>query len=205
MKNQKGFTLVEIAIVMVIIGLLLGGVLKGQEVITNARLKKIVNDFNGISAAVFSYQDRYRALPGDDREADTKFGTGVPNGNGTGIIDGNFDQRTGTTAETRRVWMHLRKSGLVAGSTDHTAEAAYEQPTHAYGGKVGIDNAIFGIRGHAVCYELLANDIALLVDTQNDDGVPNSGSVQAGTGNRGPTGANSDYTNTNGYNLCMRM
>ena len=71
MQQQKGFTLVEIAIVMVIIGLLLGGVLKGQEVITNARLKRVVNDFNGVSAAIFTYQDRYRGLPGDHRSAST--------------------------------------------------------------------------------------------------------------------------------------
>ena len=50
-KAQSGFTLVEIAIVLVIIGLLLGGVLKGQEMIENARIKSIVNDMNGVSAA----------------------------------------------------------------------------------------------------------------------------------------------------------
>jgi prepilin-type N-terminal cleavage/methylation domain-containing protein len=67
--RQSGFTLVEIAIVLVIIGLLLGGILKGQEMITQAKIKNIVNDFNGITAAVNSYQDRYRALPGDDLNA----------------------------------------------------------------------------------------------------------------------------------------
>jgi prepilin-type N-terminal cleavage/methylation domain-containing protein len=65
-KGQKGFTLVEIAIVLVIIGLLLGGVLKGQQLIANAKLKSLVNHANGLSAAVFAYQDRYKALPGDD-------------------------------------------------------------------------------------------------------------------------------------------
>ena len=64
--RQSGFTLVEIAIVLVIIGLLLGGILKGQEMITQARIKNVINDFNGITAAYFSYQDRYRAIPGDD-------------------------------------------------------------------------------------------------------------------------------------------
>src|SRR6185436_14812631 len=68
-STQAGFTLVEIAIVLVIIGLLLGGILKGQEMITQARIKNAINDFNGITVAVTSYQDRYRGLPGDDKGA----------------------------------------------------------------------------------------------------------------------------------------
>ena len=66
LTKQKGFTLVEIAIVLVIVGLLIGGVLKGQEMITNAKLKRIESDNAGIAAAMFSYQDRYTQLPGDD-------------------------------------------------------------------------------------------------------------------------------------------
>ena len=50
--RQRGFTLVEIAIVLVIIGLLLGGILKGQEMITQARIKNIINDFNGVTVRV---------------------------------------------------------------------------------------------------------------------------------------------------------
>ena len=67
--QQKGFTLVEIAIVLVIIGLLLGGILKGQEMITQAKIKNVIADFSGISAAYHGYQDRYRAIPGDDINA----------------------------------------------------------------------------------------------------------------------------------------
>ncbi len=68
-NNQKGFTLVEIAIVLVIIGLLLGGILKGQEMIVQAKIKNAITDFSGVSAAYFGYQDRYRATPGDDIQA----------------------------------------------------------------------------------------------------------------------------------------
>ena len=76
--KQAGFTLVEIAIVLVIIGLLLGGILKGQEMITQAKIKNVVNDFNGITAAVNSYQDRYRQLPGDDLNAATRWAARSP-------------------------------------------------------------------------------------------------------------------------------
>ena len=69
LSKQKGFTLVEIAIVLVIVGLLIGGVLKGQEMITNAKLKRIESDNAGLQAAIFSYQDRYLQLPGDDDAA----------------------------------------------------------------------------------------------------------------------------------------
>ena len=65
-KRQQGFTLVEIAVVMVIIGLLLGGVLKGQELINSAKVKSVINDFRNTSTHVFGYQDRFRAMPGDD-------------------------------------------------------------------------------------------------------------------------------------------
>ena len=74
-KQQSGFTLVEIAIVLVIIGLLLGGILKGQEMITQAKIKNVMADFSGISAAYHGYQDRYRAIPGDDFNADTRWTT----------------------------------------------------------------------------------------------------------------------------------
>src|ERR1700704_2091521 len=68
-QGQKGFTLVEIAIVLVIIGLLLGGILKGQEMITQAKIKNVIADMPGISAAMYGYQDRYRVIPGDDKNA----------------------------------------------------------------------------------------------------------------------------------------
>src|SRR5207245_4862960 len=85
---EAGFTLVEIAIVLVIIGLLLGGILKGQEMITQAKIKNIVNDFNGVTVAVTSYQDRYRAIPGDDRNATTRWTVQAPaSGDGDGVIN----------------------------------------------------------------------------------------------------------------------
>src|SRR5260221_9697161 len=90
-RKQAGFTLVEIAIVLVIIGLLLGGILKGQEMITQARIKNAINDFNGITVAVTSYQDRYRFLPGDDKGATARWTVQAPaSGDGDGVILGKY-------------------------------------------------------------------------------------------------------------------
>jgi prepilin-type N-terminal cleavage/methylation domain-containing protein len=68
-KQQSGFTLVEIAIVLVIIGLLLGGVLKGQELINSAKVKNMIGDFRTVSSLIYAYQDRFKAFPGDQNQA----------------------------------------------------------------------------------------------------------------------------------------
>ena len=143
--KQKGFTLVEIAIVLVIVGLLIGGVLKGQEMITNAKLKRIESDNAGIAAAMFSYQDRYLQLPGDDSDAlgrFTVYTTASPaiaaNGNGDGTIGlgTDWDLSTATawangTQETLKFFGHLRASGLISGAADDST-----RPSNALKGSV---------------------------------------------------------------------
>src|ERR1700675_3512670 len=117
-RTHKGFTLVEIAIVLVIIGLLLGGILKGQEMITQAKIKNIINDFNGVTLAVNTYQDRYRALPGDDLTAAGRWGAGVVSGTGDGKIDGLYNTVSvaalTSAMESNLFWWHLRLGGVVA-------------------------------------------------------------------------------------------
>ena len=65
LRSNKGFTLVELAIVLVIIGIILGAVLKGQELINNAKVKRLQNDLRGIEAAMWTYYDRAGRMPGD--------------------------------------------------------------------------------------------------------------------------------------------
>ena len=86
-RNAKGFTLVELAIVLVIIGIILGAVLKGQELINNAKIKRVYNQYREISAAVYTYMDRYQYYPGDDSASATRWSTaGVTAGNGNGMV-----------------------------------------------------------------------------------------------------------------------
>jgi len=64
-RNMKGFTLVEVAIVLVIVGLVIFGVLKGQEMVKQGKIKKVMNQKNDLTAAVFTYQDKKGGkLPG---------------------------------------------------------------------------------------------------------------------------------------------
>lgn len=185
-RQQGGFTLVEIAIVLVIIGLLLGGVLKGQELIVQAKIKNVVNDFNGISAAIYGYQDRYKSFPGDDNRAATgtgtdaatgRWGANTGNGDADGQVEGDFSSSSNTD-ESRIFWQHLRLAGFVAGDSTSTA-----QPQNALGGIVGVQmNAGVttkpDLSGLVVCSSNLSGKVASAVDTQLDDGLTNRGSIR---------------------------
>lgn len=197
MRQQAGFTLVEIAIVLVIIGLLLGGVLKGQEIITNAKIKNLESDFNGISAAIYSYQDRYRAIPGDDRNAAARWtGGGVTSGNGDSKIGASgtphlFDSVI-PNQESRLFWLHLRNAGLVTGS-----KTSQDQPLNAFGGITGVSNDSSvnlakgtTIPGLFVGFTQIPGNIAVILETQSDDQAADTGSIRSSvadytTGNNG--------------------
>ncbi len=187
MNKQQGFTLVEIAIVMVIIGLLLGGVLKGQEIITNAKIKNLENDFSGITAAIYSYQDRYRALPGDDARASDRFGTTAPsNGTlGNGDIEGLFDSITASD-ESSAFWSHLRKAGLVEGdSSDNIL------PINAFSGVTGVSsdeiatNPKIAAGRTYIGFSKIPNSIAGILESRSDDEKPDKGSIRASKGSGG--------------------
>ena len=206
--KQKGFTLVEIAIVLVIVGLLIGGVLKGQEMITNAKLKRIESDNAGIAAALFSYQDRYLQLPGDDSAAQDRFDIytdSTNDGTGDGLIDGLWTPAN-PTDETGLFWRHLRAAGLVpGGGLDST------QPSNAYGGLIGIRDGSLGIAGHVTIFGQIEGPIAKILEARLDDGLPDSGRVQSGqssgtavnmdTASSGST----DYSDSERYSMAFRL
>jgi prepilin-type N-terminal cleavage/methylation domain-containing protein len=224
-SQQKGFTLVEIAIVLVIIGLLLGGILKGQEMITQAKIKNVVADFSGVSAAYYGYQDRYRAIPGDDQNAATRW-AGTFSGNGNGQVLGTYNNAgagcpatvVAGTPESCHWWDHLRRAGFVSGSGG-------ANPFNAVTGMVGVQTgngagaatlgtdgtATGGFAGLIICSANLPDKIAIATDTQMDDGVPISGTVRGllqtapnpATGNQA-TAAYAE-TGTNTYLLCRAM
>jgi prepilin-type N-terminal cleavage/methylation domain-containing protein len=218
-RTQKGFTLVEIAIVLVIIGLLLGGILKGQEMITQAKIKNVVADFSGISAAYYGYQDRYRAIPGDDAQAASRWSGAAVSGTasevGNGRIQGKYNSTTATD-ESRLWWDHLRRAGFVAGN-------GTAQPFNAVTGMIGVETgdgtggspgtALGGFGGLIICSAGLPDKIAIAVDTQMDDGLIGTGTVRGQKHAAGPnpdinTAADSSAyaeTGTNVYTLCRAL
>lgn len=195
MKKQAGITLVEIAIVLVIIGLLLGGVLKGQEIITNAKIKNLENDFNGITAAIYSYQDRYRALPGDDKRAHTRFPDfdTTKDGDGNGKIEGafneginpsdNVDNGDKTDIESRKFWLHLRSASLIKGEADPKVNEIY-LPINAFNGVIGVssDHSVtphpVKMSGIYVGFSQIPLNVAVIIESRSDDNIPKKGSIQ---------------------------
>ena len=161
-SKQSGFTLVEIAIVLVIIGLLLGGVLKGQELINSAKVKNFATDFRNIPVFIYGYQDKFRKLPGDMSAVD--LGTsmvgvcgllgvncraaGTVGTAGNGVIEGNWYDVGGNTvvpgaavdSEAARFWQHIRAAGYASGPTDW-GNANY-RPQNADGGTIGFETGI---------------------------------------------------------------
>lgn len=185
--HQRGFTLIEIAIVLVIIGLLLGGVLKGQELITSARVRNLISAQDGVKAAFFGFQDRFRAYPGDYSQASQNIPTvttssclannGNGNGDGNGLID--------TSMESILAWEHLSKAGFITGTYDcNTTESPSTTPSNPY--NVRLQLVFDGVYGPATSprrHNLKTGaqipvEIISEVDRKIDDGRPFSGSFQ---------------------------
>lgn len=161
-RNQSGFTLIEIAIVLVIIGLLLGGVLKGQELINSARVKNMATDFRNIPVFIYGYQDKFKAMPGDDANAVAHLGATAcaapcAAGNGDGSIGASAPNGWNSTTvsdETQQFWIHVRLAGLAPGAT--SGQTDY-RPINSTGGFIGIQsngsgtNAFTSINGCTSC------------------------------------------------------
>ena len=200
-KQQSGFTLIEIAIVLVIIGLLLGGVLKGQAMMDNAKIKRASNDFNGISAAIYSYMDRYAALPGDDPNAFARWGLSAAIASqGDGIIDGAWNANL-ATAESSLVWEHLRAAGLISG-------AGFAMPANPFGGTFGVEDAAAGttaiVTGSVICMNGVEGQFGEILDIQLDDGVGNTGDV-GNSSETAPLGPSAAYVLTGSYTMCKQL
>ncbi len=207
-RNQSGFTLIEIAIVLVIIGLLLGGVLKGQELINSAKVKNLASDFKNVPVFIYGYQDKYKALPGDDSSASTHLaaasGVNVVNGNGSGVIDGAWNA---TTGESYQFWQHVRLAGFGPGST--TPGTDDYVPKNAVGGKIGITNSlsdtpITNMKGtYVVCSTSIPGKFAKQLDVTLDDGQTDSGSVMVAASGATSASTNNSINEDTTYLVCM--
>lgn len=188
MRKQSGFTLIEIAIVLVIIGLLLGGVLKGQELITSARVRNLIAQQDGVKAAYFGFLDRYRALPGDYSTAQAT--ANIP-GCG-GCFGGDANGQIQTVAESIHAWEHLSKAGFITGSyvSGAAAPAAADTtntPTNPYGSLVQlIFDGVYRegaadagpVRTNLKTGSGIPSDILAEMDRKVDDGLAATGQLR---------------------------
>ena len=186
MRKQTGFTLIEIGVVFVIIGLLLGGVLKGRELITSARVRNLIALQDGVKAAFFGFEDRYRALPGDYMLAVQNINgvaatTACGNGNGNG--DGRIESANN---EMILAWEHLSKAGFISGNyACAAAEGPTTAPVNPYGVYLRlIHDGDYGITGTGAPRHNLKTGAQIPVaiiaemDRKVDDGAPYTGVFQ---------------------------
>jgi prepilin-type N-terminal cleavage/methylation domain-containing protein len=185
LRNDKGFTLVELAIVLVIIGILLGGIIKGQELIKNAKYKRLYSLYREVVAATYSYYDRYGKYPGDDNTVTARGGIWAAgaNGDGNGFVDGTAGSRwclASDATENCYAWQDLRLGGFLTGATD--AVNGRLAPTHPFGANVALIRTSVGFaatwnKTFGVCFQNLPNEVAAWLDRTYDDG-----NIPTGTG-----------------------
>lgn len=219
MQRQQGFTLIEIAIVLVIIGLLVGGVLQGQELIENSRVKQATRDFNGTAAAMFAYQDRYGALPGDDgntaavQARGSSWSSANIGGNADGRLRADRTRTFNPNQETDVFWRQLRAAGFIAGDPADTGINAL--PSNPWGGLISITTQTVnnGLGGTKVCMSQVPGSASIAIDNEMDDGSGATGRLRATQGTSGQNTAPSNtalggggvYSEDNEYTLCYRM
>jgi prepilin-type N-terminal cleavage/methylation domain-containing protein len=182
MRTRNGFTLVEVAIVLVIIGLLLGGVLKGQELITSARVRNLISQQDGVKSAYFGFLDRFRALPGDYTQATANIANistascNGGNGNGNGRIEASVGN------ENILAWEHLSKSGFISGSyTCAPSESSATTPNNAFAARLELvwddvyDPAGGNPRHNLKTGNQIPSELLAEMDRKIDDGSATAG------------------------------
>jgi prepilin-type N-terminal cleavage/methylation domain-containing protein len=207
--QQKGFTLVELAIVLTIVGLLIGGILKGQQLIANAQVTAQIAQFKGVEAALITFNDSYQSLPGDMLLASTRLpangcgGAVCTNGDGNGVMGTASTTGPASTAvgENLYFWEDLSAANLLAGISGTAASFGSGLPNGkftgsglvattitgpaSYGGGIWVTAATANTAG-AVGNGLLQGaglmtpNQAAQIDRKMDDGQSQSGSLVGG-------------------------
>ena len=210
---QSGFTLVEMAIVLVIVGLLLGGVLKGQELIENARVKEAANIIKNHAAAYYAYMDRYGNVPGDDGPVPVLQARGgswtqvIFGGNLNGVIDTPpLSELFSGSWEEINFYHHLRAGGFIKGDLNLWGVEAL--PKHPWGGLVSVTSLpAQGRSGFSlkVCMRNVPSKGAAALDRLLDDAIPNTGTLRANTGQITATGVATSYQDGQMYTICQEI
>ena len=201
LKKLPGYSLVELAIALVVIGLILGGILKGQELIENARLKAVLSQINEIQLAYTTFRDKFDALPGDFEEASLRIDPSLLNGNGNNSIEGAGLSKD---SEALAFWSHLSAAHLYPDpgipSASGAAQFGQGAPASKIGGGFTVETdpngtdlkGLWLILGNAQGTHgngaLLTPEQAYILDKKGDDGNPLHGRIQAREGVGTPKG-----------------
>lgn len=215
-NSQSGFSLIELAIVMVIIALLVGSVLVGQHLVKTATIKATISQIEDFQTSFNVFVDKFRAYPGDFSRANQFLPGATVNhvGNGNTRIEWDTAGGPGSLLEGPLSWYHMQLAGLVAGNfgtglnSDEAAPGPQVPPSKigGDGGGFGIDYdvgiaPITGLGNHLVLGLYVQgqglNDQPLInpgenydIDKKMDDGLPTTGIVR---GNQ--SGPNACYNN----------
>ncbi len=208
-RRSEGFTLVEIAIVLVIVGLMLAGVFKGQALIDSARVRSMATEVSGIRTAWYSFQDRYRALPGDFQSAGTQIDSAAVSGNGNGKLDGS--------AERAGVWQQLSLAGFINGNFDGEQAAVGSAsdvdcapgtcPKNPFNGFYKISYSAQAADVISPSHEIFTGDqipvgILAELDRKLDDGLPTSGRFRVHRNYQGSCTRNAEWDVSTGHSNC---
>ncbi len=188
--SQEGFSLLELAIVLIIMGLLIGGILKGRDLIESARIKRVIAQLNEYRVATSSFLDKYDALPGDFNKASSLIQPGLHDGNGNGIVEG---AGLASNSEALAFWSHLAEAGFIGrpGSFEekNTGDFGKGAPESSLGGGFSVENNPHGLSGLWFILgtkqgdhgdgALLTPLQAMSIDKKMDNGHPSSGKVRA--------------------------
>ncbi len=188
--TQAGFSLVELAVVLIIMGLLIGGILKGRELIESARLKRVASQLTELRLAINGFVDRYDALPGDFSKASSLIDGTLRNGNGNGLVEGNG---LAPGSEALAFWSHLAAAEFIGapGPKESHNEGDFGKgaPVSSLGGGFTVENNPRGLQGLWIILGKKHNDHgdggllsplqAMSLDKKMDNGHPTSGNVRA--------------------------
>lgn len=172
---KKGFSLIEVAIAIVVIGLVVGLGLKGKELIHTAKLNSVVEQVNAFRMATQMFTDKYSAIPGDFNNAKEMIDSSLENGAGISSVT--------SVADAKRFWKHLVASGLLS------IELVNGFPVSKLGGYYSVSTNVGGHDGAWIILSkgtsnnssflgIISQEDAYVIDKKYDNGIPSSGEIR---------------------------